>query len=76
MKVNQQKKAGKIACADALLLSGQYTKPEVARTLCKMFRMKKGVAVNTVNWAASTMPRRILKRSNHKPSPRANEVKL
>jgi len=66
----RQKKLGKIAFVDAALMSGKYTKPEVAAALSKEFNVPEKTAKNTVSWVASTMKKRTGKELNHLPNAR------
>ena len=69
------RKPGKIAFIDDQLQSGKFTKAEIAANLAKEFGMPEKTAVNTVNWAASTMQNRTGKVSNHLPKAGKDESK-
>lgn len=74
-KTKEPKVGGKIEFVDELLMSGKFTKPEVAAELTKKFVVPEKTAKNTVSWAASTMKKRTGKESKHLPSERKSEAK-
>ncbi|HZL13408.1 MAG TPA: type I restriction endonuclease [Verrucomicrobiae bacterium] len=73
----RKKKDGKIAFVDELLLSGKYTKPEIAAQLSTKFEVPEKTAKNTVSWSASTIcERHPGKKSNHLLNPKVEKMAI